>query len=858
MDSKDSPGSGAPPAPEEPLTESLGGPPPSTGESTRWPPSAGEVLGGRYLLEAELGRGGWGVVFRAHDRVADATVAIKVLRHRAGSAQARDALRRELRAARSIVHPGVVRTHDLIDVEGQLALSMELVEGETLAERLRRAGPLPADALDRLADELAQALGAAHRCGIVHRDLKPSNVLLRATDGRALVSDFGVARLESAGEPGAARVGTPSYMAPEQAGRGEASPASDVYALGLLLWEAATGGRPSGESAEGLAARLRNARPEVSPRLARTVARCLRPEPADRFPSGEAIAAALSGGGGRRRLALALAASVTAASAATAAFATLADRAPEPTRWLPEFKSWSSEDENLGCLDVSPDGDRVVVSSTRQGGHWDIWLTEPRTATWRRLTDDPAIDHQPVFARGGRTVVFSSLLGERSALWRIDLDGPGRRTPLVEARGLSAVVPPGDSLLYNRAGPTWALLDLASGASRDVVQVDALVRDVVVHPSGRQAAFVVFAQARLSLALADLGSGVVRTVPTDGLGPEHVAFVPGQPALVAALGRGDSHGLWKLFLDGRPAAQLTAATDGQHLCPRVTPDGRRVFFMHDRSRGTLYARAPADRDWTALTPDVRSYVEPSLDALGRRLAYVHSTNAISGDLWVAEPPRGGSARRLGVGDVVFAAIAPDGEEVAAFARRGAGQALLLVPIGRGELRVLAEPLSTPCGPPAVSPDGRLIAAGYAGGRPGLYLYPRDGSAPRELVRQAVCRPQFSPRGDLLAYARFSGPGTGEVEILELATGAVRAVTTANGLATLSPTWHPDGRSLYVGRLEARELARVSTADGREVERLPFPEGLPEGLAVGPSGELIIVSTVGQARLMSLENLASGP
>jgi tetratricopeptide (TPR) repeat protein len=278
--------------------------------------ATGDLLNGRYELEAELGRGQFGAVFRARDRVADERVAIKLILRTQADAVAR--VRRELKAARKVSHPGVVRIHDVFEVEGTLALSMELVEGETLELRLRREPKLPAAALSSLAADLARALAAAHTAGVTHRDLKPANIILRATNGRAVLTDFGISRVLQLAElpPGGetppelqltvegALVGTPLYMAPEQLSGGEIGPAADIYAAGVVLYQAATGELPhqAGSLEELQRARLADVRPslresrrDLPDGLRQTIERCLAPDPRDRPADGTALKNELMG-----------------------------------------------------------------------------------------------------------------------------------------------------------------------------------------------------------------------------------------------------------------------------------------------------------------------------------------------------------------------------------------------------------------------------------------------------------------------------------------------------------------------------------------------------------------------------------
>lgn len=284
----------------------------------RLPREGGEVLGNRYEILGELGRGGEGVVYRARDLKADAIVALKMLQQDEGSEHRLRRFRRELAMARKVTHPNVVRIHDLVELPGRFGLSMELVEGEPLDERIAH-GTLSKDALVRLALDLARALAAAHEAGVTHRDLKPGNVLLRAEDGRAMVTDFGVSRAHGRVEEvklsmardatplqltrEGAIIGTPQYMAPEQLeGQLDVGPAADVYAYGMLLREAATGHRLHEAETLGDLKRLRSEapapplredRPDLPRALCDVVDRCLQRQVRDRYASGKELLAAV-------------------------------------------------------------------------------------------------------------------------------------------------------------------------------------------------------------------------------------------------------------------------------------------------------------------------------------------------------------------------------------------------------------------------------------------------------------------------------------------------------------------------------------------------------------------------------------
>ncbi len=203
----------------------------------------GALLANRYRIVALLGRGGMGEVYRAHDLTLGQEVALKFLPEVAARNPA--ALARfynEVRIARQVSHPNVCRVYDLGEVDGQPYLSMEYVDGEDLGSLLRRIGRLPSDKAVEIARQLCAGLAAAHAKGVLHRDLKPANVMLNGR-GHVVITDFGLAALadEIPGEE--IRNGTPAYMAPEQLAGKEVTVQSDIYALGLVLYEVFTGKR---------------------------------------------------------------------------------------------------------------------------------------------------------------------------------------------------------------------------------------------------------------------------------------------------------------------------------------------------------------------------------------------------------------------------------------------------------------------------------------------------------------------------------------------------------------------------------------------------------------------------------------
>jgi serine/threonine-protein kinase len=261
-------------------------------------------LAGRYRIIALLGKGGMGEVYRADDLTLGQGVAMKFLPDEAGRDESLlERFRNEVRMARRVSHPNVCRVYDVGDVEGQTFFTMEYVDGEDLASLLRRIGRLPSDKALEIARQLCAGLAAAHTKGVLHRDLKPANIMLDGR-GQVVITDFGLAGVADDIRGQEVRSGTPAYMSPEQLSGKEVSTRSDIYALGLVLYEVFTGKRAFAEKPVGsLHARGDHtpSRPssvvkDLDPIVEKVILRCLETEPSGRPSTALAVAAALPGG----------------------------------------------------------------------------------------------------------------------------------------------------------------------------------------------------------------------------------------------------------------------------------------------------------------------------------------------------------------------------------------------------------------------------------------------------------------------------------------------------------------------------------------------------------------------------------
>ncbi len=439
------------------------------------PVNPGDMLCDRFRIVRAVAEGGMGHVFEAFDSELAVHVALKVIRPEIGSdPEALARFRQEVRLARSITHPNVCRTYDLERETGVDAksgarrdlvfLTMEFLEGETLATRIERAGPLPLNEALEIARQIAGALQAAHALGIVHRDMKPANVMLvpdaegEGSGYRAVITDFGLARLDPIIASGHATalshtarpIGTLAYMAPEQLQGAKVSAATDVYAFGLILFETVTGRRafPSDSFLSGIAQRLTGPAPDpkaLVPSLpepwCRAIAGCLRTEPDARYPSAVDAVAVLEGGRtrllrparrkssiaqrGRRKL-VRLAACVLAATALFAgAFRLYRSRAdskvaPGALVYLTQVKNETGEKalDNLPELIRAGLAQSVQVNLLDQGRVGDILqqMTRP---------PDTAIDAPTAREIGMRAgavrVVFATVSGAGGS-YKLDVD----------------------------------------------------------------------------------------------------------------------------------------------------------------------------------------------------------------------------------------------------------------------------------------------------------------------------------------------------------------------------------------------------------------------------------------------------
>jgi len=467
-----------------------------------FPPDA--TIAGRYRVVRFIARGGMGEVYEVEDLELRERVAMKTVRPEvARDTVAIERFRREIQLARKVTHPNVCRIFDVGSSAGTIFLTMELLAGETLAQRLRQAGPMATEEALPIARQIAEALDAAHRAGVVHRDLKPGNVMLVEGRGgtRAVVTDFGLARLEAGGDgaagltltAAAAVVGTPAYLAPEQVEGSEITAATDIYAFGIVLYEMLTGTVPfvADNALSTAAKRLREAPvpprvhvPGLDARWEAAILRCLEREPAARFASAPEVVQAVTEP------------PYTATLPRLAPAPAVPEPAPpaEPPRRPAETKRRRLQIAGLAALVLLA----LAVGYYRYGQ----WRAEQAAAPGRRLALPNIADITP--RKSVAVLGFKNLSGDAGSAWLSSALAEMLSTDLAAGGGVRVIA--GENVARARVelglGATDALARDTLARLHTLLGTDAVVLGSYVALGGAAGR-----QIRLDLHLQDTAAG---------------------------------------------------------------------------------------------------------------------------------------------------------------------------------------------------------------------------------------------------------------------------------------------------------------------------------------------------------------
>jgi Tol biopolymer transport system component/serine/threonine protein kinase len=750
-----------------------------------------------YRIDREIGSGGMGVVYAAEDLKLHRQIAIKVISGPlALDAEFRQRFEREAQAVAALNHPNIVTIHSVEQAGDVHFLTMELVEGQPLSQWIPPGG-LPLDRMLKLAVPLADAVSAAHQRGITHRDLKPANVMV-AADGRVKVLDFGLAKLKEEGQaPGATTLGaqtitgegrilgTVAYMSPEQAEGKAIDHRSDVFSLGVVFYEMATGQRPfKGDTSVSVISSILKDTPRAItdvnrdlPRdLNRIVRRCLMKDPDQRYQSAkdmrndlQELAQALESGeiappastitaprtGNRKPVAwIALAAVALVAAAFAAIRYWPRSDGPQSRPLEATFTQITAQKGVEEFPSLSPDGKWVVYTGDAAGNR-DIYLQSASGQNPINLTQDtPDDDFQPVFSPDGERIAFRS---SRDGGGLFVMGRTGESVKRVTDRGYNpAWSPTGTEIVFGTENIQWRpgarglrsalwIVNVETGEKRQITSDDAVQPSW--SPNGHRIAF-----------WAARGPQRQRDIVTVGAGG-------GDQVLVTDDATVDWNPVW-------------------------SPDGRYLYFSSERAGSMNVWRVPIDERSgrvqgppQALTAPSRLAAHLSVSADGRRLAY--------SSIDVEQ-------------NVQRVAFDPAAEQI----------------VGEPQWVTRGSRLWTYMGPSA---DGQSVALSSGSPQEDIFIARADGSGLRQLTDDAAFDrlPRWSPDGKQIAFYS-NRSGSWDVWRINADGSGLTAVTAQSGAHY--PVWSPDGSRLAF--TEIVDVARVSIVDLRKPWQSQTPERVP--------------------------------
>jgi serine/threonine protein kinase len=735
---------------------------------------------GHYRIVDKLGAGGMGEVYLAEDSTLKRQVALKVLPPDLAASQERlERFQREAETLAALDHPNIVHIYSVEEVNGVRFLTMQLVKGKRLSELIPKSG-MRLERIFEIAIPLADALAAAHEKGVIHRDLKPGNIMV-TDEGRLKVLDFGLAKLRQEVATDEATqlptdpltdegriLGTVPYMSPEQLEGRELDARTDVFSLGIVLYEMATGERPfKGDSSVSIISsiirdtprEIDTLRPELPHHLARIIRHCLEKEPRRRYHSALDVKNELED-----------------LKTESASGEVLRMRVPRPR--LGRVKLWMA----LSAAGlVLAAGLATTYWALRPGGEQDEVPTEPLTGSFSKLTFDPALEREPSLSPDGRFFVYAS-------------DAPGNRDIYLQRIGGGKAINLTEDSLADDRQPRFS----ADGES------------------------IAFRSERDDGGIFVMGATgeAVRRVTDHGYFPD---WSPDGAKIVfstkGSRGRWSDHPEARIWTVDLSTGVSSMVLDRSALMPAWSPNGWRIAYHGDwepaegKSLYDVYT-VPADGgEPVAVTNDVHLEEGPAWSADGEHLFFV-SDRSGSRDLWRV-PIDEETGQVLGDPEPVTSganlslfSLARDGTRILYGSTAITGD-ILRVPFDPAAERVVGLPVSiTPPGllaiHPSASPDGEWIAFDAEFGQPGsraIGMVRSDGTGLRQLTDSGHrdLYPEWSPDGRRLTFYG-NRSGNQQAWIINADGSGLRQLTEMPDTEFFIPQWSPDGSRLATSSL----------------------------------------------------------
>ena len=835
---------------------------------------------GQYKIEAEIGEGGMGVVFRAHDTKLQRPVAIKLLSDDLADAAARRRFQREAQMASSLNHPHILTVYDIGEFEGRQYLVTEFVDGGTLKNWLQRQ-PRTWEDVAELLTGVADGLAAAHQAGILHRDIKPDNILVTSS-GYAKLADFGLAKLEDVVQPGDLTrtlsadqtrpgiiVGTIAYMSPEQASGKKLDARSDIFSFGVVLYEALAGQRAFAAATNlELLQRVIHSPPaplsdDIPDPLRLLVTKAIEKDPADRYSSMRDMVTALRRAQRSSRQELAAPSRGFRKWSAVGGIAAIAIAAAAGAFWFStrhstarlEYTQLTNFTDSAVSPTLSPDG-RVlsfIRGSSTFDGPGDVYVKLLPDGEPVQLTHDGGVKMGPVnFSADGSRIAYT--VGGWHT-WTVPLLGGEPALLLAKAEGLSWI---------GRAQPPRVLYSALTGegihmgvfsASQSRQDQRTVYMPADVNGMAHRSSLSPDGKSMLVVEMNASGWLPCRVVPFDGgssgrrVGPQpaqctDAAWSPDGKWMYLAANTGSGYHIWRQrFPNGAPEQVTSGATEEQGIS--VAPDGKSFVTSVGESQSTLWVH-DSGRE-RQITYEGYSYL-PSFSSDRKRLYYLQrsKTNSrfVSGELWETELETGKQQRLLPDFLMEHYDISPDGKQAIFITADGSGHAPLWIGAtdGSSSPRRLSD---QDCIRALFAPDGDVFFVGGQAGAMYLQTIKADGTGLHKVMpNRAVFVYDISPDSKWVAAwvgMNVNVYSTAGGSSMPVCTGCASGGAEDRGVTPPLISWSRDGKLIYLFSERILRTYSIPLPSGAVLP--PFPTGglqlsdvegsLPAAHAIGP-------------------------